>query len=143
MCTYRTERDIHDKTQTLEKDNAQRHSNQIPRQQPFKEKLLPRVGLKPTTFSVLGCCTCTCKTLAWSDSDKMSIHVYVHVAGTEVMSDDGYCYQKMIVVSEINGNHPLLHPKHMAIYMYSLLCTYMYIVHIMYMYMIHSPESQI
>ena len=29
------------------------YTNQIPRQQPFKEKLLPRVGLEPTTFSVL------------------------------------------------------------------------------------------
>ena len=43
--------------QTLVNDKAktkQRHTNQIPRQQPFKEKLPPRVGLEPTTFSVLG-----------------------------------------------------------------------------------------
>ena len=32
----------------------ERYTNQIPRQQPFKEKLLPWVGLEPTTFSVLG-----------------------------------------------------------------------------------------
>ena len=44
-------------TQTLEKDKLKErymYTNQIPRQQPFKEKLLPRVGLKPMTFSVLG-----------------------------------------------------------------------------------------
>ena len=45
-------------TQTFEKDNAKTYMYIIqiksPRQQPFKEKLLPRVGFEPTTFSVLG-----------------------------------------------------------------------------------------
>ena len=43
---------VHDNTQTLMKETYK--SRQIPRQQPFKERLLPWVGLEPTTFSVLG-----------------------------------------------------------------------------------------
>ena len=36
------------------RNTRQRHTNQIPRQQSSKEKLPPRVGLEPTTFSIPG-----------------------------------------------------------------------------------------
>ena len=42
-----------DKYSDIVKDNKKTY-NQIPKQQPLKEKLLPQVGLEPTTFSVLG-----------------------------------------------------------------------------------------
>ena len=40
---------VHDKY-SIEKDKTKTY----PRQQPFKEKLLPQMGLESTTFSVLG-----------------------------------------------------------------------------------------
>ena len=50
-CTY--ERIYKINTQTLVKDKTKIYKL-IPKEQPFKEKLLPRVGLEPTTFSILG-----------------------------------------------------------------------------------------